>query len=146
MNLQKRLASRILKVSPKKIKFNLDSEEDVKESITKLDVRGLISRKTIIKIKKPGPSKARARKRQQQQGKGRRRGHGSRKGTKNARLNTKTIWINKIRKQRALLKILKERKKITPNTYSDLYKKSKGGFFRSVRHIKLYIHEKGLLK
>jgi len=85
MKLQKRLASRLFKCSKKKIRLDPERAEDIKESITKLDIRGLISTGAIIKVKKPGPSRVRARKRKQQQAKGRRRGYGSRKGTKNAK-------------------------------------------------------------
>ena len=81
-----------------------------------------------------------------QKSKGRRKGYGSRKGTANARLDSKTVWINKIRLQRKFLKQLRDTKKISLETYKDLYRKSKGGFFRNKRHIKLYITEHKLIK
>jgi large subunit ribosomal protein L19e len=146
MNLQKRLAARLLKVSPKKIRLDPERLEDIKESITKLDIRGLISTKAITKSKKPGPSRSRARKKALQRVKGRQRGHGSRKGTQKTRVKKKQTWIFKIRKQRALIKELKQGEKITAEVYRTLYKKCSGGFFRSVRHIKLYVNEKGLWK
>jgi len=62
------------------------------------------------------------------------------------RSNSKKEWINRIRKQRELLQTLKARDKITPQTYRQIYRKAKGGVFRSVRHIKLYLNEKELLK
>ena len=146
MKLQKRLAARLMKVSPKKIKLDPERLEDIKESITKLDIRGLISTKAITKSKKPGQSRGRARKKSEQRVKGRQKGHGSRKGTQKTRVGKKQTWIFKIRKQRELLRELKKGEKITPEVYRTLYNKCSGGFFRSVRHIKLYLNEKGMWK
>ena len=36
--------------------------------------------------------------------------------------------------------------KIDKKTFNDLYRKSKGGFFRSKGHIIVYLEEKGILK
>ena len=49
--------------------------------------------------------------------------------------------MNRIRNQRQLLKILRDKKIITTTIYQELYAKSKGGFFRSRRHITLYLEE-----
>ncbi len=144
--LQKRLASQLLKCSPKKIRLNPEMADEINESITKLDVRGLLSKGVIYRVKPKCHSRGRARIRHMQHKKRRRSGQGSRKGSKNARQGGKREWINKIRKQRSLLKYLRSKNIITPQIYGELYSKSKGGFFRSVRHIKLYLHEKGLMK
>ena len=93
-----------------------------------------------------GVSRARARKNKKQKVRGRKKGHGSRKGKANARLGDKKKWMNKIRLQRAFLKELKQKSKLTPEVYKNLYRKAKGGFFRSKRHIKLYITEHKLVK
>ena len=93
-----------------------------------------------------GVSRGRARKVKNQKVRGRKKGQGSRKGKKNARLPGKKKWMNKIRLQRVFLKELKANSKITQEVYKDLYAKSKGGFFRSKRHIKLYMNEHGLVK
>ncbi len=146
LKIQKRLAATILKTSKSKIKFDGDRLEDIKESITKVDIRNLIKDKAIEKVPIIGPSRVRARKQMEQKAKGKRRGQGSRKGKSTARLPKKERWMNHVRKQRELLKKLRDNKKITTGAYRDLYSKSKGGFFRSVRHIKMYINEKGLIK
>ena len=103
MNLQKKLAARLLKVSPKKIRLDPAEMEQIKESITKIDVRGLLSNGVIVRVKTKGQSRGRARKIATQKTKGRQRGYGSRKGTKKTRTDKKRTWINKIRKQRELL-------------------------------------------
>ncbi|MCM2325579.1 MAG: 50S ribosomal protein L19e, partial [Candidatus Woesearchaeota archaeon] len=93
-----------------------------------------------------GVSRSRAKKAHAQKLKGRRKGAGSRKGKQGAREESKRAWINKVRLQRTFFKELKEQKKVTPEVYKDLYRKSKGGFFRSIRHVKLYITEHKLMK
>lgn len=146
MNIQKRLASQILKCSQKRIRFDPEKLGEIKEAITKHDVKLLIGRKVITSIPKMGASRARANVIRIQRRKGNRSGHGSRKGSSNARENEKCVWIKKIRKQRALLKRLYENEKIDTKMYRDLYLKSKGNFFRSTRHIKIYLEEHGVLK
>jgi len=144
--IQRRLAAEILKTSPSKIRFDTGRLEEIKECITKMDIRNLIKDKAITALQKVGTSRVRARKIQTQKAKGKQKGQGSRKGRASARLPSKTVWMNHIRKQRELLKELRDRKLVTTDIYRDLYLKSKGGFFRSVRHIKMYIGEKGLVK
>ncbi len=143
---QKRLGGDIMKCSKKRIVFDPDRLEDIKEAITKADIKTLIIDKAISKKPVKGNSRARARKRAAQRKKGKRRGLGTRKGKKTARLPKKKAWMNKIRAQRKLLKELKSKDKIEIKTYRDLYSKAKGGFFRSLRHIKLYIKEHDLMK
>jgi large subunit ribosomal protein L19e len=88
-----------------------------------------------------GSSRVRARKTSAQKRKGLRRGAGSRKGKSSP---TKESWMIKVRAQRLFLKELKEKEHIAQDTYRSLYMKSKGGFFRSRRHIKLFIDDKRL--
>ncbi len=139
---QKRLAALILKCSKKRIIFDSDRLSDIKEAITKADIRGLIKEKAITKLSVKGVSRGRARKRLVQRRKGKQKGEGSKKGSRGARIPKKKEWMNKVRAQRELLKKLKEKKIINNKLYRELYLKSKGGFFRSRRHIKLYLEEK----
>jgi len=144
LRLQKRLAGQVLKTSEKHIKIDPTTVADVKEAITKADIRGLIRKGAIIVEPKRSISRGRIRKAKLQRSKGRRRGYGSRKGKFSARLETKREWINKIRNQREFLKELKDKEIIANKIFTELYIKAKGGFFRSKRHIKLYIEEHGL--
>jgi large subunit ribosomal protein L19e len=141
LKLQKRLASDILKCSEKRIVFDKEKLEDIKEAITKLDIRSLISGGAIRVKPVKGVSKVRARKTALQKRKGKRKGAGSTKGKKTARLPKKKAWIGKIRIQRRFLKELRDKGIINRSNYHKLYQKSKGGFFRSKRHIKLYLEE-----
>jgi len=146
LDVQKRIAADVLKCSPKRVWFDPARLEDIKESITKNDIRGLVNDGVIVKRPARGISRFDAKVRHAQQKKGKRRGHGSRKGGKKARTNPKDAWMNRIRAQRKLLFQLREKKILDPKTFRDLYMRSKGGFFRSVRHIKLYITEHALAK
>ena len=146
LELQRRLASQILKCSPKRVVFDSERLEEIDESITKADIRSLIIDKAISKKPKEGSSRARARKIHRQKRKGKRSGHGSRKGTAKAREDKKEKWMNHIRKQRAFLKNLRDDGKVDTSVYRNLYLKAKGGFFRSIRHIKIYLEEHDLMK
>ena len=143
---QKRLAAQVLKCSKKRVCFDQDRLEDIKEAITKADIRSLINDKTIKAKPVKGVSRARARKIAVQKRKGRRKGLGSRKGKKTARLPKKVAWMNKIRIQRNFIKEIRSKKIIAKSNYQTLYLKAKGGFFRSKRHIKLYIEEHNLVQ
>lgn len=145
LKLQKRLAASIMVCSSKKIRFDPARLEDIKESITKADVRALIIDKAISSVKDKGISRGRARKKAIQKRKGLQKGLGSRKGKKLARLPKRDVWVNKSRAQKALLKRLRDNGIITKQTFRDLYMKVRGGFFRSIRHIKLYIEEHDLI-
>ena len=54
--------------------------------------------------------------------------------------------MNKIRSLRELLFQLRESGKLSNKDFRELYLKCKGGYFRSRRHLKLYIDEKELIK
>ena len=146
LKLQKRLAADILKCSEKRIWFDPTRLEDIKEAITKIDVRSLINDRAIKEKPVKGVSRVRARKIALQKRKGKRKGAGSKKGKKTARLSKKAAWIRKIRIQREFLKELRDKGLVSKSDYHSLYQKSKGGFFRSKRHIKLYLEERGLVK
>ena len=145
LTVQRRLAADVLGCSPKDVKFVESKLKEIKEAITRTDIRVLIAQGVINKSKKSESSRGRARVNHIQKVKGSRKGQGSRKGTANAREPGKQVWMNKVRSQRELIRDLKDRKKITNETFRDLYLKVKGGFFRNKRHIKLFIGEKELI-
>ncbi len=145
LTLQKRIAADILKCSPKRIWIDPVRTPEVKDAVTKQDIRTLVNNGLIVKKQKEGQSKFRARKTAEQKKKGRRQGFGSRKGAKKARTPAKKKWTASIRLQREFLKQLYDKKILDVKNYRMLLLKSKGGFFRSKRHIKIYINEHGLV-
>lgn len=142
LDVQRRLAAQILGCGENRVRFDPNSLEDIKEAITKADIRSLIGKGIISKKRLLNTSRFWARKRKEQKGLGKQKGHGSRKGKKTARTPPKRVWINKIRLQRYYLKGLRDSNSVLPTHYHELYMKSKGGFFRSLRHLKLYIEER----
>lgn len=145
LKTQKNIVRSLFKVGKKRIKFDPEKLSEIKEAITKNDIKGLVNKKAIIIKQKTGSSRVRARKILVQKRKGRRRGIGSRKGKFTSRLNPKRSWINKIRVLRSFLKRLKNKKLINNKDYKELYLKAKGGFFRNERHLKTYINERRLI-
>ncbi len=144
LRVQKRLAASIFRCAEDRVWFDEDRLSDIKEAITKQDLKGLIS-EGVIRLKPvKSISKGRARHKKGQKSKGLQKKQGSRKGGKKARTPKKETWMAKIRVQRDFLKTLRDGGLLRKGTYQDLYRKSKGGFFRSKRHIKIYIEEKGL--
>lgn len=143
MNLsnKKRIAARLLKAGETRVWFDPGRLQEIKEAITKADIRKLINDLAIQAKPKIGVSRFRARKIALQKRKGRQQGEGSKKGTFRARLPKKQEWMAKIRSQRYFLKDLKEKELVRSSDYRKLYLMCKGSFFRSIRHIKLYMEE-----
>jgi large subunit ribosomal protein L19e len=149
LNKQKELAARTLGVSKNRVKI-LPKEDshikDLKDTISREGIKELLGEKIIIKVPKKGISKTRAKHIAEQKKKGRRQGSGSRKGTSNARYNSKEKWMVKIRALRLLLKNLKISGQIDVKDYKSLYKKAKGNFFRNKRHLMLYMNQNKLIR
>lgn len=143
MNLtnKRRLAAKLLKVGESRVWFDPERLNEIKEAITKADIRRLIQDYAIQERPSFGVSRFRARKIAEQKRKGRKAGEGSKKGTFRARLPKKQEWMAKIRSQRQFLAMLKEKGLVEPSNYRKLYLMCKGSFFRSIRHIKLYMEE-----
>jgi len=141
LELQRRLAAEIAGVGKSRVKFDPERLKEIKEAITREDVRALIKSGAIIIEKPRGISRGRARKLKEQKRKGRRRGPGSRKGKYYSKLSRKERWMRAVRAQRKFLKALKEKGRIDKKMFKELYRKVKGGFFRSVSHIKLYLEK-----
>ena len=141
LKTQKRIAAKVLKCSPKRVVFDQESLGDIKEAITRADIRNLVGSKLIAKANTQNISRSRIKKSLQQKRKGRKSGPGSRKGKQTARLASKKSWVAKARVQRSFAKELRDNKTITQKTYKDLYTKIKGGYFRNKRHIKLYLED-----
>ena len=146
-SIQRRIAALILKCGANRIWIDPQKVKDVSEAITREDVRKLINSGAIVKSPENAPSRAGIRMRAIKKRKGRRSGHGSRKGSFSSRIgNTQKLrWIKTIRPQRQMISELKSGGAINNETYKKLYKLSKGGVFRSRKHLELYMKEHKML-
>lgn len=146
MNLRnkKLIASKILKVGTGRVWFDPTKSTEIKEAITREDIKKLIATGVVLVKQKKGVSRGRFREVILQKRKGRRSGPGSKKGKQTSRLGRKEAWVSRIRAQRDLFSELLKQKTISDETYRHLRVKAKGGFFRSRRHIKLYLTEHAL--
>lgn len=146
LNVQKRIAAQVFKSGENRVSFDTTRLNEIKEAITKADIRNLINDSAIILKQKKGISSFRSNKIKLQRRKGKRKGLGSRKGTKTARSSRKKTWMIKVRVQRRFLKLLKSKSYISVQNYRITYKMIKGNMFRSKRHLKLYLDENNLVK
>ncbi len=142
----KRIASRLLKCGITKIWIDPKRINEAKKAITREDVRKLIKQGIVKKIKEDKEKNPEAKYKAMQKKRGRRRGPGSRKGAKKAREGKKKKWMLKIRAQRKLLRTLRDKGVIDTSTYRKVYRLSKGGMFRSKKHLLTYLEENELLR
>lgn len=140
------MAADILGVGKNRIYIDPDAADEVQMALTRRDIRALIHSGAIQVRKEKGVSRGRARELHIKKIKGQRRGHGSRKGRKTARTDERREWINRIRKQRAYLKVLRDKNYIDKATYRLLYLRAKGGMFRSANYLRMYIQDNRLSK
>ncbi|RLI03882.1 50S ribosomal protein L19e [Candidatus Bathyarchaeota archaeon] len=146
LKLQRRLAAEVLDCGINRVWLDPTALDKISEAATKEDIRKLVEEGLIKRKQVKGVCRVRINWKKRQKRKGRRRGHGSRKGKKGARASRKRLWINRIRVLRRRLKYLRDKGLIDRRTYRVLYRKAKGGEFRSLSHLNSYLISQGIIK
>jgi len=130
---RRRLAASVLGVGEDRVIFDENYSDLIQDAITRSTIRGLIGFGAIRAAPEKGSSRGRFRDKSKKLKRG--RGSGSIEGTASARNPSKGMWITKVRALRWRLKVAKERKQISDETYKALYKQIKGGQVRGVKHL-----------
>tara|TARA_B100001146_G_scaffold138292_1_gene121240 strand:+ start:52 stop:504 length:453 start_codon:yes stop_codon:yes gene_type:complete len=140
LHAKKQLASRVVGVGVHRVRFDSEHLDDIADAITRDDIRSLITANTISIKSFKGTSRGRAKTKKIQKSK---RGvtQGSKKGRKGARVGKKTVYVNKVRALRYILKIAKDRKEITNDVFKTVYKKIRGNTIRNKAHLRTVIEE-----
>lgn len=148
LTTQRRLAAAEMSVGESRVWINPDPEaaSDLADAITREDIRSQIEAGNIKAKPKKGNSRARFRARAAKRAYGHCKGPGHRKGAKGARSPRKEQWMTKIRALRKRLKELREGGQVDRHTYRLLYRKSKGGEYRSISHLNAYMKAKSLFR
>ncbi len=146
MNLknQRRLAASVLGIGVNRVWIDPEMADEVEAAITRQEIRKLVKDGAIKAIPQKSLSRGRAREQAAKKRAGRRRGPGSKKGSKYSVVSRKERWMSRIRALRKRLRRLRDRRTITVSNYRMLYRKAKGGEFRSVAELERYITEKNL--
>lgn len=122
---KKELVARSLGVGKGRIKFNTERLSELKEAITKQDIRDLKESGAIIILEKQGRKKLK-------KSKGRRRAGSVKKKVQNGKIKYITIT----RKLRAYLADLRKKQKLSSEEYLKLRQEIKASSFKSLSHLK----------
>merc|ERR1712070_1253598 len=131
LRLQKRLAAAVLKCGKGRVWIDPNETNEVALANSRKNIRKLYHDGLIMKRQVKIHSRSRCKRMHEAKRKGRHTGYGKRKGTKNARMPFKVLWMRRQRVLRRLLKKYRESKKITKDIYHHFYVGSKGNLYKN---------------
>jgi large subunit ribosomal protein L19e len=141
LRLQKRLAASVLGCGLRKVWLEPLAKEAIANANSRKGIKKLVKKENIRVKPSTVHSRYRVKLRNEAKSKGRHTGTGKRRGTRNARLPFKVMWMRRLRVLRRLLKKYREKSKIDNHDYRKLYMQAKGNKFKTKRNLIETVHK-----